>query len=651
MKHTRHFRKRATAILTMLALLVSVVAAMGVLPLSADAASAPYTPKRVMSITSTGSEAEGKMLITASGSYLGEGKAVTVRGYYKVENYAVVGSGACVQIGPEATSGAISVTANTDGWVAFEQTYTTGDSNWLKYGFWYTTGTLSIADLTMTDGDGNVIYDMATDSNLVAGDIAPGNFPQQQGMWYLGYYNSSDNVSVHIDPVYEGSEEPVEPVKPVVTVTPVPEIPDLLAPDDNGYKPNRAFAIVSTSDAHPSVSFAQFAREGYLEEGKYYIFAKIRITDFVAHADAAVSSCSMLMGETVLATWTGNTDGWVDLTDDDGNLISFGAFAKRTDILKLSFHTQGAAANFAVADLMIANEKGDILYSLANDGSLNAVGDMRYTDKAHWDAWDATPETPTSAFPIRTRCNYVPNVSASLRIDDLTECKPFEDEAFIAWLSSNSLFKAGEKYTISGMIRVDVRAGIKNNVTPAMVLTGTDNDLKFHSTGGWVSLLNTDGSPVTFTATEEAKAVYIKFNFYRAHGTLSLADIVIRDSKGEVVWDMSRDAELISFKDKVTNGFVQKGELIKWFFYANAKGEGWVDVNGNPVDHTDADYLIPHFDEIAPVPSQPVDPEPTDPDPTDPDPTGDSIAVAAVLLAVSTALMGAAVTNRRKNRA
>ena len=80
------FGKRSVAILATLALLISMFAMVGAIAAGAE----DYTPTRTMSITSAGGDVNSKMIITQSGTYLGAGKEVTVKGYYKIEDYAVV---------------------------------------------------------------------------------------------------------------------------------------------------------------------------------------------------------------------------------------------------------------------------------------------------------------------------------------------------------------------------------------------------------------------------------------------------------------------------------------------------------------------------------------------------------------------------------
>ena len=157
-----------------------------------------YTPTRVMSITAGGTQVNAKMLVTGSGSKLGEGKEVTVKGYYKVENFEALTSGSNQRIIIAGkTSAATDVTADCD-WTYFEGTYTTGDDNWLAFEFWYAQGTVSVADITMEDADGKVIYDLISDEGPVAGEYTADTWVLGQGMWYFGYYSDKSEISYTI---------------------------------------------------------------------------------------------------------------------------------------------------------------------------------------------------------------------------------------------------------------------------------------------------------------------------------------------------------------------------------------------------------------------------------------------------------------------
>ena len=193
-----------------------------------------YEPKRVVTIETwggkngaAGTAIEGKMLITKGGTYFPDYNMVVVKGYYKIENYveAVTGSGKCVQIGvgdnandkPEH-----SPVGNTSGWVSFEIKYIPvdygTDNAWnqaMKFGFWFTHGKLSIADITIESTDGKLLYDMAYDEELIAGTHAGpalqegGDATCQMGLWWLGAWGNDDWADMEIV-IDEALEKPAQ---------------------------------------------------------------------------------------------------------------------------------------------------------------------------------------------------------------------------------------------------------------------------------------------------------------------------------------------------------------------------------------------------------------------------------------------------------
>ena len=572
----------------------------------------PYTPKRVMSYTAGGTQIEGKILVTGSGSKFGAGKEVIVKGYVKVENYVAKNdTDHNVQVGAGGgATGGLAIKADCD-WTPFELKYTTGDGNWLKFGFWYAQGTMSIADITFEDAEGNVIYDMTTDADLVAGTYDAAAQPAQLGMWYIGFYGDKSEISCTVGEVVEGGGE-VEPEPPVdIGVVPTPAIPDMTAADANGYAPNRAFGIISTVDANPYVTWAVWG-DDFVGADKYYIFANVQVSGFQPFEDATDAACSisLLAGSysAVLGTWTADTNGWVALEDANGVPFSFEKLATIDDSVVLTFETKNAAANFMVADLIIADCNGNIIYSLANDKLLDLENDMRYTTSTAWDAkpFVANPDGP-SLFPIRTKghAEYVPNVSLSIAPKAWTPGHTPENSIIIR--TNAAPFVAGETYTIRGKILVDAQEGFQLNANPRADFTshtlGPIGSASICDTDGWVSLVYPNGDPIIFKGTEGLD--YVKFNLYMTHGILGLADIVIYDSQGNAVYDMSKDEGLIGATEPITNeGWFDLGEIWRIALYGEEYSSCTVTVNENPVEHTNEDYDVPTFVETVTIPSE-----------------------------------------------
>ena len=131
MSNRKIISRPITALLSCVALVFAMLMVVLAVPMGKASASSGYVPKRTMSITGNSSEAEAKIVMTG-GSSLGEGKKLTVKGYFKVTDFGVVNA----DQGPKVEVGKTVVTGNTDGWVPFEQEYTASDSNWLVFHFW-----------------------------------------------------------------------------------------------------------------------------------------------------------------------------------------------------------------------------------------------------------------------------------------------------------------------------------------------------------------------------------------------------------------------------------------------------------------------------------------------------------------------------------
>lgn len=201
----KFFGKRSLAVLSVVAILVSMVAMLSGLSMTAEAA---YTPARTISVTGNASNTGAKMGIINSQKVIGSGVTYTVKGYYKVEGFTgVAGQVAYGFIchGTGYSTPKYAIYSNND-WTYFEFTGVTSGleantNQWIMFGFVNAYGTISLADVTMTNSAGTKIYDLATDTALTAGttsNVVNG----QYGMWYfnaptvnIGAVNSAGSSS------------------------------------------------------------------------------------------------------------------------------------------------------------------------------------------------------------------------------------------------------------------------------------------------------------------------------------------------------------------------------------------------------------------------------------------------------------------------
>ena len=753
-----------------------------------------YEPERVMSLTPPGNDAQGRMSLTGDES-LTEGTTYTVAGYYKVENFTAVDAGqAKVNIGSS-----LSVTGNTDGWVPFSFAYTQNAGAYTSFEFWYATGTLSLADVTLTDGDGNVAYDMRTDELLE--DREAGAFPWDISVWYFAAYTSFDNISLAVGPVVSGSttdpsqpggstDPSTDPTDPTVPQEPIDvkavklvvdgsaafpcvngkirfmdptelltmgetytikgymkmedygEIPgsngnwsvihsgrtgntggweafertyemnednlpwfsfqlwyasgtltvggvQILAedgtvvydmntdaeltpetlaggqgpdggdglsagaynrsiwwfgysgsyteglsyeilettiqpseivipekpgdPDDPGTddpgKPstpsatdgyNRTISIVSTSNENPTMRLGLMYDN--FEDGPYYLLGKVKVDGLTAQAggETPESYVEFQYSEGMIrkmVSFTEDTGGWMDLTDADGNLLSFDSLSKETGDLTIHFGNLFAKGTFSVADLRIVTADGEIVYSMANDPYLYGKGDMRSVKPGvcMWSASDyGAAETHDTSFPIRTKGDdeYIPNRVITIEVPEGSGTV----NPVLGIMQNNSLFTPGETYTVTGRIKVELGTEIEAAGESANASVAGGN---YGTTGGWVNLQKDDGSPVTFIGLAE-DTERLTFLLWYTNGTFSIADLRILDSEGNVVYDMATDPIL----DEDTE--LAYGTPVSIYypasFGATEEVHFYVTVNPDPVVHTDADYQNPVFVESGKLP-------------------------------------------------
>jgi hypothetical protein len=170
--------------------------------------------------------------------------------------------------------------------------------HWLKFGFWYATGTMEIADITFTDLNGNVVYSLATDTELKDGVYGDAENAEQlpqidvgsDGMWYIGYYNKSDSTVVEISTggeVNSGSSYTPKRIISITTSDPQVEGKLVLTNAANRFTPGTVLVI----------------------SGKYRV-PKFEITDDMAALGKA--GCVQIAPEAGGPTITTSTNDWQD---------------------------------------------------------------------------------------------------------------------------------------------------------------------------------------------------------------------------------------------------------------------------------------------------------------------------------------------------
>lgn len=259
------------------------------------------------------------------------------------------------------------------------------------------------------------------------------------------------------------------------------------------YLPNRTITVNSTSTgthyaavALPAGSFSGTA--------PFKVYAKVKLEDAVVTGNG----CATIVldyansNELVLATLTADTDGWVSLTELHGT-----PFDMKKENASIIFKTTSMKGRLSVADLVVVDANGKILYSMANDTTLYGVGDIKNVD-GKYSKWSAVYDSGVT-YPIITRgdARYVPN-----RILKVTVNKGYTG-GDASLLISEKQFTDGVTYYVAGRIRANVTGkssgtNAGSNSSNVAVTGAGDNKYYGVPNGEWVALTNADGTPLSF---------------------------------------------------------------------------------------------------------------------------------------------------------
>ena len=433
----KSFGKRFVAILSTLALLLSMVAMVGSFAVSAEG----YTPKRALSMINT-TNYDGRIAFTGSVEALGEGTVVTVKGYYKVEGFtAKEGATAYgyINLGTDTFMADVkAIYADTDGWQEFViENYVAGSSadQWIQFGFTNAIGTFSFADITMTDADGNVLYDMATDKTMTNGTA---------GHWWM----SGDQFT--LDPVY------------------VPP-----------YEAKRALSMINTTNYDGRIAFTgsvEALGEGTVVTVKGYY----KVEGFTAKEGATAYGYINLGTDTFMADVKAiyaDTDGWQEFVIE--NYVA-GSSADQW----IQFGFTNAIGTFSFADITMTAENGSVLYDMTTDETMT-----NGTAGHWWMSGDQFTLDPVVSAPV-----YAPK-----RVLSATGVNS-EVNAKIAFYSGSLGLTTGKKATIKGYYKVEDFKQL-NETGAIYIGTGTDARIAVKdNTDGWVEfeLTFTVGSAIIY---------------------------------------------------------------------------------------------------------------------------------------------------------
>jgi len=266
------------------------------------------------------------------------------------------------------------------------------------------------------------------------------------------------------------------------------------------YVPNRTIAIQNTSFANPSMTVS-LPSGSFNGTAPFKIYAKVKLKNAASISGTGTAKIVLDYAsspDVELVSLTSDTDDWQDLTVLHGK-----DFEMKKENANIVFSMNNMSGQFTIADLIVADANGKILYSMANDTTLYGVGDMRNVNSklSKWTIqYDTVDLTTTKVFfPIVTRgdSRYVPNRILKVVVD------PGYTGGDASVIIAENQFANDVTYYVTGRIRANVTGktnGVNAGSNSANVVVNGVGDSKYYGVpnGEWVALVNADGTPLSF---------------------------------------------------------------------------------------------------------------------------------------------------------
>lgn len=291
------------------------------------------------------------------------------------------------------------------------------------------------------------------------------------------------------------------------------------------YVPNRSVTIIP-NDEDPSVNptfFIMTEHSTFAAGGPFTVTGKVK---FVKGDDISGDAlhCAKIdaTGETPDLQLDASTDGWIDITDGEGNPLTF-----EFNSGWLHFGMWYTKGEYSVADVVIKNAAGEVVYDMVTDTELWADGtvDNPMAAKGIWYCYSYG--SGTSKFTFKT--NYSPEKWFVL------DCETDINPQFHFTLKKDS-YASGGPFTVSYKVKLDNLAPIGDTTDQSFRMTGTAGDNVVNTPNVWVDVTGSFDN-----LTEDGK---ISMYLWYASCKLTFADFTIKNAANEIVYSMAQDTAL-----------------------------------------------------------------------------------------------------------
>ena len=347
----------------------------------------------------------------------------------------------------------------------------------LIFGGWYVRGQMKISDLVIKNAAGTVLYSLADDDTFAVYKDTD-DIVGGRGLWIFQRYNNLSQMHV---------------VSPAV---------------DADYVPERSLYVSPVNDINTKAHFI-FPSE-WASYGTIYLTGYLKVENFRPQDSEARFSVHNSPGVSYFTPYRSNTDGYQ-------RVVIPASFSDERYI----FGSWKASGDFILGDLEIRKQDGTLLYSLAEDPSFDNIGsnvDM-LGSRGNWIFQNYNSE---AGFKVRSKVNP----ERSLVIESTSDTNPTARFTFpSSWENAGRLHLTGqmkvEDYSALG-------SGAKvciNNAAGTSLKTFTSN------TKNWETL----------SITAEYSDGQFVFGGWNAAGKISLADLEVKNDKGEVLYSLADD--------------------------------------------------------------------------------------------------------------